>query len=65
MKTFHIIFISLSSILSFFFGIWCVQSHFTENNPFYAMLGLLSIVMALGLIVYGIYFLQKMKQIKK
>jgi len=51
-------------MLSFFFGLWCINSHLKENNIVYAMMGLLSIIMALGLVVYGIYFLQKMKKIK-
>jgi len=51
-------------MLSFFFGLWCISSHLKESNIMYALLGLLSIIMALGLVVYGIYFLQKMKKIK-
>ena len=62
MKIFHILFILASTVLSFFLGIWCISEHFDSYNLFYLLLGLLSIVFSLGLIVYGIYFLQKMKK---
>lgn len=62
LKAFHIVFITCSTILSFFFGVWCLQAHLASPNLIYALLGLLGIVMSLGLIVYGIYFLQKMKK---
>lgn len=62
MKVFHILFIAASSMLAFFLGIWCISSHMDTPNMFYALLGILSIIMSLGLIVYGIYFLQKMKK---
>lgn len=62
MKIFHILFILSSTVLSFFLGIWCINLHFESYNLFYLLLGLLSIIFSLGLIVYGIYFLQKMKK---
>ncbi len=64
MKLFHIVFIILSSIMSFFVGILAINIHFTQDNQFYLLFGLLAILVSLGLIVYGIFFLQKMKGIK-
>jgi len=61
MKRFHIVFIFSSTLLSFFFGVWCINSHFSQPHLGTLLLGLLAILMSLGLIVYGIYFLQKMK----
>lgn len=64
MKFFHIVFITVSSIISFFVGVLGIHHHNTHDDKFFLLLGLLSILFSLGLIVYGIFFLQKMKGIK-
>lgn len=64
MKIFHIIFISVCSVISFLVGILGIYTHFNEDNKFFLLLGLLAILFSMGLIVYGIFFLQKMKGIK-
>ena len=64
LKTFHIIFITLSSALALGCGIWLLISGFsadgTRQDVFF---GLSSLVGAGGLIFYGRYFLKKLKNI--
>ena len=64
LKTFHIIFITLSSALALGCGIWLLITGFsadgTRKDIFF---GLSSLVGAAGLIFYGRYFLKKLKNI--
>ncbi len=53
-KNIHIILISASVLVSVVFGIWSLNNH-------YQILGYISLVSAVGLIVYGINFLKKVK----
>ncbi|MBS4028708.1 MAG: hypothetical protein KGZ58_08720 [Ignavibacteriales bacterium] len=56
LKTFHIFFISLSVLTAIGFGVWLLN----ENAPVFAVLSFLS---GIGLIVYGISFLRKLKHV--
>lgn len=56
LKWFHIFFISLSVIVAVGFGLWGIFNH-------YVLLGVLSLVVAAGLVVYGNYFLRKARKI--
>jgi len=61
LKAFHILFITLSTLLAFGFGAWCLDSHGTQSNSAPLGLGVGSIGLGLGLIGYGIWFLRKLK----
>jgi len=61
LKIFHIIFISLSILLSFGFGVWSIRFSATENHGGYFWAGLISFVVSMALIVYGVNFIKKMK----
>ena len=52
LKWFHLVFITLSVLISIGFGVWGL---FNE----YPVLGALSLVASAGLVVYGNYFLGK------
>jgi len=64
LKTFHIVFITLSSALALGCGVWLLISGFsadgTKKDIFF---GISSLVGAAGLIFYGRYFLKKLKNI--
>ena len=63
LKAFHIFFISLSVLLTFGFAVWTFQSY-TENGGFIVLMGsLISMLTGVGLIVYGINFLKKLKNV--
>jgi len=55
LKWFHIVFVSLSMILSIWFGVWGL---FNQQIA----LGVLSLAGSAGLCVYGNYFLGKVRR---
>lgn len=59
LKSFHILFISVSSLLCFGFAWWSLITTGT-----YKTLGVCSLLVGLVLLVYGPLFLQKMKRIE-
>lgn len=64
LKSFHIVFIVSSVALTVFLGGWCLMEYFNhgQRTPD-LLLGLVSLVGAVGLVVYGRYFLKKLKNI--
>jgi len=64
LKAFHIIFITASTLLAFGFGTWSLAAYFTANGgTLDLILGLASVSTGIALIVYGKYFLKKLKNI--
>jgi len=56
LKAFHLIFVTMFTTMSFGFAAWgFVSGHI--------LAGLLGIVMGILIIVYGVYFLKKLKKI--
>ncbi len=64
LKAFHVFFISVSILTAFGFGVWGISSHFAQPNVWYLLMGVVSVVIGVALIVYGVYFLQKFKHLK-
>ncbi len=58
---FHIAFITASVVLALLFGWWCVDAFLGQGGAAYLVFGILSFGAALGLIVYGEWFLRKMR----
>jgi hypothetical protein len=56
LKWFHIVFISLSVLLSVWFGIWGLFNH-------QIVLGIVSLGASVGLVIYGNYFLGKLRKL--
>ena len=56
LKWFHIVFISLSAVLSVWFGIWAL---FNEQIA----LGVVSLGASAGLVMYGNHFLAKIRKL--
>ena len=63
LKVFHIIFITISTILAFGFGWWALRFYSVEAKPLYLAFGIFSIIFGFALIVYEIVFLKKTKDI--
>lgn len=63
LKVFHIVFILVSVLLCFGFGIWLVFFSNWENTLMSILGGAMSIAIGFGLIVYGRNFLQKFKDV--
>ncbi len=63
LKAFHIIFISLSTLLALGFAAWCAVMYLAGRSTVHLVLGILSLLAAVGLVVYGRYVLKKLKNI--
>jgi len=63
LKAFHIVFITISTLLSGVFALWCVRE-FSHSRGFGAgagaAIGALSVV---GLLVYGVRFLRRARDV--
>jgi hypothetical protein len=55
LKWFHIVFITLSTLMSIGFGVWGLFNQ-------HVVLGIASLAVSAGLCVYGTYFLQKARR---
>lgn len=63
LKAFHVIFITSAFLLAVFLGVWCLLEYSRNGQVVQALLGLLSLAGSVGLIVYGRYFMKKLKNI--
>ena len=63
LKGFHIVFIIFSTLLALGIGAWCVWVDLVEGAPIYLAGAICSFVVAVALIIYGIWFYWKMKRL--
>jgi nitrate reductase gamma subunit len=63
LRAFHIVFIFLSMLLSFGFATWSYGNYQVQKDTTDLVLAVISGIAGLGLIVYGVYFLRKMRKI--
>lgn len=61
LKAFHIIFVMFSVLLAVGFGIWAVRRYQVHQELIALVAGVASLVGAVVLIVYGRWFLRKLK----
>jgi hypothetical protein len=64
LKAVHIAFITLSVLLAIGFGVWETWNYLESENPLQILAGILAFAAGGGLIVYGIRFLRKLKNVK-
>ena len=64
LKGFHIVFITISTLLALGVGAWCVSIDLAHAAPGYRIGAICSFVAATTLIVYGIWFYRKMKRLR-
>jgi hypothetical protein len=64
LKIFHIVFIALSVALSAGLGAWGIQTYLVEGSTQGLALGVLFFVTGAVLLVYGVYFWKKMKEMR-
>lgn len=60
LKTFHIFFILVSIALAFGFGVWAVDAYIESSDSTDLTMGILSILVGVALIVYGVKFFRKL-----
>ena len=63
LKAFHIIFITISTLLAFGFGAWELQSYFAFGEKQSLILGVCSLVAGIALVIYGKAVFRKLKHI--
>jgi hypothetical protein len=64
LKGFHIVFIILSTLLALGIGAWCIWVNLVEGEPVYLAGAIFSFVVAVALMVYGVWFYRKMKRLR-
>ncbi len=60
LKYFHIVFITLATVLSFGYGFWSVVYGRDTGSKFYCFMGVLGFLVGFALIVYGKKFFKKL-----
>jgi hypothetical protein len=64
LKAVHIVFVTAALLMTAFFGVWAWREYASpEGTQAHLVYGVLSIVAFAGLLVYGKYFLKKLKHI--
>jgi hypothetical protein len=64
LKGFHIVFITVSTLLALGIGVWCLWINSTHGAPVYRVGAICAFVAAAVLIAYGIWFFRKMKRLR-
>lgn len=63
LRAFHIIFVVVTVVLSLFVALWGIRQYTLERNGGALLLGLLFLVTAVGLMVYGKKAYGKLKEL--
>jgi len=63
LKSFHIVFIVLSTLLSFGFGLWAVREYAATAQTLNMAMGYASLIAGVVLAAYLVWFLVKMRKI--
>lgn len=61
LKAFHVFFIVVSSLLTLGFGVWAVRQYSVGGEAVNLALGIGSLGSTVVLLVYGVWFLKKLK----
>lgn len=63
LKAFHVIFVTVSTMLAVGVGIWALREYSARQESGTLLFGLASLAGAVGLLIYGRWFLKKLKGI--
>lgn len=63
LRFFHIVFITLSALMSLLVGLWAIDAYRGDGSLTWAILAVLAFVGGGGLVVYGNRFLHKMRKL--
>lgn len=62
LRAFHVVFITASALLAFFFAAWCLGLGSHEAGAGWRITGIASAASGLGLVAYEAWFLRKTKE---
>jgi hypothetical protein len=63
LKAFHIFFICASTLLALGYAVWEVNGYLDSGALAHLVIGFLSFVAAIGLVMYGVRFMRKLKHV--
>ncbi|MAH75635.1 MAG: hypothetical protein CBC62_05430 [Opitutia bacterium TMED102] len=63
LKAFHLVFIILSILFSFVFGIWAVINYGSSDKVAELILGIISLIGSVAMTIYLFFFLKKFKHV--
>lgn len=63
LKAFHIFFIATSVLLAVGFGVWEFAAYLRTENAWQLVIAVASVLVAVGLVVYGIRFMRRLKHV--
>jgi hypothetical protein len=63
LKIFHIVFITLSTLLWWGCGAWLFSHYQAEGEKIHLVLACASFLIGVALVVYGVWFLKKMRRL--
>ena len=64
LKGFHLVLIVFSTLLALGIAFWCIWVDMTLGEPVYRSGAVASFVVALALVIYGVWFYRKMKRLR-
>ncbi len=63
LKAFHILFVALSTLLAVLFAAWSFQGFVESASAAMLTAAVGAILFAVGMVVYGVWFLRKLKHV--
>jgi ABC-type thiamin/hydroxymethylpyrimidine transport system permease subunit len=63
LKSFHIIFICISTLSSIFFGYWCYNEWSQIGDIQYIIYSLISVAFTIAMLIYGKWFLKEISEL--
>ena len=61
LKSFHLLFIAVSTILSFGLATWAIDAHWSRGEQGAIPLAIVALVLGVGLVIYGVRVRMKFK----
>lgn len=63
LKAFHIVFIAIATLCAFGFAYWSMMTYLSGGDTMFVAGAVISFACGIGLILYGIRFLHKLKNV--
>lgn len=63
LKAFHVVFVLIATLTTGGFGVWSLMAHQDRGEMNLLILGVFSLGLTVALLVYGNWFLKKMKDV--